>query len=114
MGLFLILSPGPNVRKGWIQGLELQTFVTHRKVEGRKALVQRNRRWWPPRGPRGAAAARAHGMQCTLCTSAAAGDAAARASGSRAAPTGAGDGGEDAGSRRQHRNGNSDVLLPWI
>lgn len=109
MGLFLIRSPNCNVIKGWIQCIELQTFVTNRKVEERKALVQLNSRLCHTRRPGLARAECSRScisakMRCTICTSAAAGDAATagevvRASGSRAAPTRAGDGGEDEGSR---------------
>ena len=36
MGLFLIHGPHRNVIKGCVQCLELQTFVTNRKVEERQ------------------------------------------------------------------------------
>lgn len=101
MTLFLIRSHSRNVITGWIQGTELQTFVTNRKVEERKALEQQNSRLCPRPGltrPTRAGAALAHKMQCTICSGAAAGDAATagvvvRASRSRAAPTSAGGGG---------------------
>lgn len=49
--LFLICGPNHNVIKGSVLCTELQTFVTNRKVEERKAFVQQNSRLCHPPKP---------------------------------------------------------------
>lgn len=78
MGLFLIRSSNRNVIKGWVQCVELQTFVTNRKVEVKKGGCARKQRLRSPSQAllsraSGAAAAAAHAVPCSICSGAAAG-----------------------------------------